>query len=557
MPTSRFLLVAVASLGAFGTATGALGAQDPPGRAFNPAVNPLQPDLIAFEKLDHDRRELQFQRASTGEVFSLRTKPVALPAGTIGLMDVATETTFSGDLDWRPRASGGRSWFAYVESDGTGLRLLLNSFDQNGRLSASDPLKVPVAGNVRAPRWSPDGRHLVFVSGNVVYIIRDVDQVLNATAIAKAAAEAVPATGPAYFPAWSPLGDHIAYQVETRTGGAQNMAIEVLPMDVRTGAVAGKPVIVTDALREEHEYRPSWSQDGRLIAFYVDRTGQAGTAAQILDIGIVDVQLNPTTHKVFRGEILEGKSRRRLAEHVVPNETRGPSWTRVAVGTRLEPSVVYVVRDEARNNPVVAVVVQRWLDQFERERFEVGVSSAWKTENHKFVSAMESPSFVRYAYVSVEGGGERVQFRDAPNPRETATTSMADVHPSLTLRSALLPGWGQLTAGHQVKGIVIGGVVAAALIKGVMDKGRYNGATDPNSSLNGKTTAEVDAVKNSAITAFIVAGGVYAFGIWDAGRSDHANAGTRGLSTTLRPALATRADGSATAAVQLGLLLRR
>jgi dipeptidyl aminopeptidase/acylaminoacyl peptidase len=391
-------------------------AQQSPGRAFNPLASALLPDVIAFEQLDRDRRELLFMRASSGEVFPARQRATTASGGGVVLPDLGSDrrdlTSFSGDLDWRPKLDGRRLWFAYVESDGAGLRLLLNFIESNGRLATSDPIRVPFEGNVRAPRWSPDGKHLVFVSGARLYLIPDADQALAPGRASRLTPVGLrQPSGPVYFPEWSPDGSHIAYQVETTTRGVQNMAIEVLPIWFTDGGDVGTPVIVTESLREENEYRPSWSPDGRHLSFYVDRLVARGTESPILDVGIVEVQLNPTDRRVFRGEVREGRSRR-LAERVIPNESRGPAWTEVQDGASASPAIVYVQRDEARNNPVLVAGLQRWLDQRPREQFEIALSGSWGTVNHKFVRSTRLGRGMRYVFVSVEGGGERVHFRD-------------------------------------------------------------------------------------------------------------------------------------------------
>jgi len=428
------------------------------GRVFNPSAHPRYPELVAFERIQRDRREIQFKRLDTGETF-----PLSGPSGEPGFLVLPGLeggdglSVFSGDLDWRAQAERGMHWFAYVSSDGNTLRLFLDYVDLDGQPSQEGPIQVPFDGGVRAPRWSPNGRHLVFFSEGAIFVLPDVDRVIRGGVTAVAQLRTLrleDATTPAMFPSWSPQGDHLAYQVEATTRGVRNWAIEVMPVNEESATVAGRPRVVTQSLDETNEYRPSWSADGSYLAYYVDRGGRARSGSSSLDIGVVEIQLDPQTDRIFRGEVKQGRSLR-IAEGVLPNEVRGPTWTEVGDNEeRPHPALVYVLGDESRFFPVMITAVDRWLEMLPREEFELEFSSTWETRNHRYLSQVEMPGTIRYLYVAQAVGGETVTYHDANAPWARGLARAVLMNPSATaFPSLLIPGFGQMRTRSPALGL--------------------------------------------------------------------------------------------------------
>ena len=411
-----------------------LHAQSAPGRVFAPRANVANPNLVAYERLDGDRREIHFMIAESGRESSLARKAPVANSDVITLPGLGGEerlTSYSGDLDWRPVVDGNRYWFAYIASEEKGVGLFVQSIDRNGVVASAEPLRVPGATGARSPRWSPDGRHLSFVSDSgVLFIVPEIDASLRAgSATRMRPARIATGKGAVLFPEWSPLGNSIAYQIARQEGGTRRFGLEVIQVDARSGAVSATPVVVAESNDGDNKFRPSWSpKDGRYLAFYVDRPGTGRADDQLLDIGVVELQSDPNTKRIFRSEAKAGRSRR-VAEGVIASATRGPAWTRVAGGSGPELSIVYVQKDEARNNPVVVASVESWIAMRARQEYSATLSTPWGTANHKDIAANDMRGQTRYMYVSVEGGGEKVKFRDAAAPWAAGAAPLAAAEP--------------------------------------------------------------------------------------------------------------------------------
>ena len=168
--------------------------------------------------------------------------------------------------------------------------------------------------NNRPPSWSPDGKRITFMSGRDGHTINGFPSFEIYVMDANGGNQRRLTENPNQdeFPSWSPDGKHIAFMSD-REGHTINgfPSYEIYVMD----ADGGNPQNLTNTPRYDKD--PSWSPDGKRIVFTSDREEPFGYS----DIYVMDA---------------DGSDPQRLTEN--GNNDEDPSWSpdgkRIVFSTR-------------------------------------------------------------------------------------------------------------------------------------------------------------------------------------------------------------------------------
>ncbi|TVR65646.1 MAG: hypothetical protein EA422_03615 [Gemmatimonadales bacterium] len=485
------------------------------GKLFNLTTHPADPRLASVERTNDagtrgDLLILDVQRGivrtidldgPTGGAGGGAADPLAFLYGD---PEEARPSAFSGELSWRPVAdSEGRRWFSFISSgsgSGYGLGLGWARVTETGSLEV-DAFSVDVGGAaagepVRTPVWSHDGRSLAFTTGRSLHVIPDVRPAMVAVQGAQLQShELVRNDEGIGFPAWSPDGRAIAFQermpsdapgLPSQALNLRTQRISVINLAVDRSESSGAVVGLTDGTIpvgagqqqgwDFHQYRPSWSPDGTMVAFLTDRVPAASLSAEDSRKGIQLVRIDRDGNgRVRTGIFVPGRASAYVAGDVLEPQRgyRGPQWLERRLGTDgdVEISIVFIARDPDLRNPIGQARITRreGAAQVEVQSSLISEQAGFGTVMHSSLSALGVGDGLRLTFVSQSGNTERISRWDAFSNSAGGNLEVRVPHEisrrSVMLRSTFMPGYGQYHRGDRGRAM---GFLAASAVVGVV-----------------------------------------------------------------------------------------
>jgi hypothetical protein len=322
---------------------------------FNDLVySPAHPYILAYTRTENHKRTLHLLNQQNHSDIQISRVEIA-SNGTLNRFftgrfdqDKTGLDYYSGELHWRPILDArGRQWYMYVSSTSSGeIRLHINFLNREGIESGLDDIRYSFQGEIRNPRWSPDGRMITFSSRDQLYLLHDIIPVINNREVSSLSPIRLTQTGEKnQYPDWSPSGRHIAYQSTRTETGVRNSGIDIIPVDPDNPGRISIPVRVTSHMYNFNEYLPTWSPDENYIAYYINQDPlYLDQTSDKLDIGITQLFTNPGT-----GEIIGGRtgqvSTRRVATDVKAFNYSGPEWLYMDEGNPVTLSLLFLTDD--------------------------------------------------------------------------------------------------------------------------------------------------------------------------------------------------------------------
>ncbi|MDB5047634.1 MAG: family peptidase [Fibrobacteres bacterium] len=320
------------------------------GQLFHPKICPNFVNYIAFVRQIRDNRQIWLFDSKTKELTQITPHAASGKIEDVNIDEDTDQSIFKGyedELEWCPVLHDGIQYYLYVSAGG------VNNHDiYISAIGSKTHTRLTFDPEVDGtPRWSPDGKSVVFVSARTgdgdLYLVPDITKYLgkDIKREARNAFERLTTNpGEEMFPSYSPDGRFLAYT--TRTSGNKKRGLYTIAlMDFKDDH---KIKIFNNQITNNKSH-PSWSFDGHFVAYQISND----LNDRVVDIGVMQLKVDPQGHLVEVAD-LHGKTPK-IAENVYPSSYTGPTWL---PGSR---AIVYAKRESSRLNPLEVVNLEKWL----------------------------------------------------------------------------------------------------------------------------------------------------------------------------------------------------
>lgn len=435
------------------------------------SFNPLNQSIISYEQEGKINIEL-IEEGTRKTLYTINCGAPEQDFGEFSNQFAENRGPYSpcSHLDWRPVLDiNGDYWFSFINNRSNSLNLGFI----DGALDCSEAGKCGTfevsfderqSGNfLSRPKWSPDGQNIVYQNTREIWMIYDIQSLLKNDGSTTAAAMKL--VDGAFFE-WSPNQKYIAF--ETLNDGFSDIGI--LDMRSITQNQSHEILYLQDLVNtntKKDKFKPSWSPDGRLLAYQVEGYIEGFWAVKLLEV--TEAQGDIEVSEVTRGRNYE------IEDFYKSNDERsGPVIVDFVRNTfpqdsTVYPFIIYVSADQNEQRPIkVHSVVPG---------FKVPVEDIKKTPNNDFVAAFSIRDSLKIAYSAQRDYAMRLTFDEIDLSSQLMTPTRYNAreisdHRAVRL-SSILPGLGQYYKGDVNKGLAfsvaavgLGGYLGYNIIQG-------------------------------------------------------------------------------------------
>lgn len=332
------------------------------GQLFSPSISPSNIDHITFVRQEKDNRELWFYDVKSKALMQIN--PVASKEGIENWEsgeDNSFFQSYTDQIDWCPVLHNGKQYITYVSAGkGNNMDIYIHEISSKVHTRLTYHTEVD-----QSPRWSPDGKSILFVSarsGNGdLYLIKDITKFLgkeNPKIDEKSFAQITSNPDEDMLPAFSPDGQYIAFTARTPSKlnrGPFTIALVDLKDKMKVKVFNNR---ITNS-----KSHPSWSFDGHFVAYQISND----LKDQNVDIGVLQLKKDPMGRLIELTDLIGNTPK--IAENVYPNTYKGPAWL---PGSR---ALIYAKRESQRLNPLEIVNLEQWLYNQDYKRTTIETES--------------------------------------------------------------------------------------------------------------------------------------------------------------------------------------